>query len=439
MFRTFWIALLAVPLWFNSQIVNGHVIPTKNNDLLLNEMSMPQIYKLGSIPSTFTTDGSTTLNEGRIILTPKANSKGGLWLKAPFEMDGSFSLEWTFRSFDYRGFSSGGLSFWIIDSANLKKNDKTLYDGPSQFIGLQLLIDRSGPYGEALRAQLSDGSNQLTKASMDENTFGSCLIGYQDASVPSTLRVTYDINDNHLLKVQINNQICFQTRKVKLVGAGSKANFKIGVTADNGENNKESFEILKFNAFSKANEASKIPNIKSMPQPQIVTQMTNSKTGETKLIDKKKFDAEKNDEFSNYDLFQKLNKVEGNILVNDIRPLDQRLDSIIQTQEGLMKFMDHFLSTLSEEDDSSKDQITKDKSEFKDFLKINSNLESLLEEQERIRETTKKVGEFGLHDTHIDDVISNLKIILIPVAVILCVMIYYTFSTQQYIKKAKYL
>jgi len=439
MYNTFWIALLSISLWLNSQTVNGHVIPSNDNGLLLKEMSMSQIYNLNSIPSTFATDGSTTLNEGRIILTPKPSSKGGLWLKSPFEMEGSFSFEWTFRSFDYRGFSSGGLAFWIIDSAMSNKNDKKLYNGPSQFTGLQLLIGNSGPYGEALRAQLSDGSSPLSKASMDENTLGSCLIGYQEASVPSTLRVTYDIDDNHLLKVQIDNRICFQTRKVKLVGAGSRASFKIGVTADNGDNNKESFEILKFNSFSGANDASKIPNIKSMPQPQIVTQMRDSKTGETKLIDKKRFDAERNDEVSNYDLFQKLDKVEGNILVNDIRPLDQRLDAVIQTQEGLMKFMDHILNTFTENDDSSKDPITKDKKEFNDFLKINSNLENLLEEQEKLRETTMKVGELGLHDTHIDDVISNLKMILIPVGLVLCIMIYYTFSTQLYIKKANYL
>lgn len=416
---------------------HGHVIPNNNEDSIIEEQSLSQIYKLTSIPKDqFITDGSTILDEGRIVLTPKQNSKGSLWLKSPLSIEsGSFSLEWTFRSFNYRGFSTGGLSFWILNDDKI--SDKSLFNGPATFNGLQILVDNSGQFGGALRSQLNDGSQTFNKDTMNTNSFGSCLMAYQETSVPSTLRITYDINDNNLLKVQIDNQICFQTRKIKLMDSQSKK-FTIGVTADNGADNTESFEILKFQAFSKANQASRLPNIKSMSQAQLVTQMTNSKTGETKSIDKKKFDAERNNEFSNYDLFHKLNKLEGDILVNDIRPLNQKMDSIIKTQEGLMKFMDHFVGTMNTKD-SNDDAITKDKKEFKDFLSMNSKLESLLEEQEQIRETNKKIGQLTLNDTHVDDVISNLKMILIPVGIILCVMIYFTFSTQQYIKKQKYL
>ncbi|KAG0668239.1 hypothetical protein C6P45_004892 [Maudiozyma exigua] len=416
----------------------GHVIPNNNDDTIIEKQSLQQIYKLNSIPKDqFITEGSTILDEGRIILTPKSNSKGSLWLKSPLSIEtGSFSLEWTFRSFNYRGFSSGGLSFWLLNDQTI--TDKSLFYGPAKFNGLQILVDNSGQFGEAVRGQLNDGSQTFNKDSMNSNSFGSCLIGYQQTSVPSTLRITYDINDDNLLKVQIDNQICFQTRKIKLMDSQSKK-FSIGVTADNGQDNTESFEILKFVAYGSANQASKLPNIKSMPQPHLVTQMVDSKTGKTQTIDKKKFDAEKNNEFSNYDLFHKLNKLESDILVNDIRPLDQRLDSIIKTQEGLMKFMTHFVNTMNNKESKNDDPITRDKKEFKDFLSINNKLETLLEEQERIRENNKKFGQIGSNDTHVDDVISNLKMILIPVGFILCIMIYFTFSTQQYIKKQKYL
>ena len=427
----------------------AHVIPEgQTPDSFLPEMSLPEIFKLGSIPNTFTTQGSTTLEGGRILLTPKSGSSGSLWAKKPLQSYGSFTLEWTVRSFNYRGFSDGGLALWLVaEDPSTSANDQKLYAGPSKFSGLQLLMDNAGPYGEALRAQLSDGTGALTKDGKDMQSFGSCLLGYQDSSVPATIRVSYDMQANHLLKVQVNNKVCFQTHKVKLIDpavvTGNRAaSFFVGASADNGAQNPESFEVLKVKVFAHATEQSRIPNVKAMSQPHVVTQMTDSKTGKTKLIDKAKFDAEKNNAVSNYDLFQKLDKVEGKILLNDIVPLDKKMDAIIKTQEGVRAFLDHFLSSMDDDDTAPQngaDAAAKDKKEFKEFISMNEKLSSLLEEQEHIREITKSQNVVGAHDSHIDEIVGTLKFWLVPIGVILIIMTYYTFRTQQYITKTKYL
>ena len=426
----------------------AHVIPDgQKADKFLPDLSLPEVFKLDSIPNTFTVQGSAALDGGRIVLTPKSGSSGALWAKKPLESYGSFTLEWTVRSFNYRGFSDGGLALWLVaqDPAT-STNDKKLYAGPSKFAGLQLLMDNSGPYGEALRAQLSDGTAALGKAGKDMKSFGSCLLGYQDSSVPATIRVSYDMQDNHLLKVQVNNKVCFQTRKVKLidpavVSGNQAAQFYIGASADNGAQNPESFEVLKLQVYDRATEQSRIPNAKAMSQPRVVTQMTDSKTGKTKLIDKAKFDAERNDAVSNYDLFQKLDKVEGRILVNDVAPLHKEMDAVIKTQEGVLAFLEHFLTTMNDGDSGSAESpIAKDKEEFKEFISMNEKLASLLEEQEHIREISKNHNTVqGDHDSHVDEIVGTLKFWLVPIGVVLMFMTYYTFRTQQYITKTKYL
>lgn len=415
--------------------VLGRVVPA-STEKLVKDWSLPEILKLTKIPSNFITDGSTKLEEGRIILTPTPNSKGSLWFKTKYSFDHAFTLEWTFRSFNYLGPSTGGIAFWFIEDDISSNKDKNLFNGPSKFKGLQLLIDNSGPYGSTLRAQLNDGSQTLTSDSISGNTFGSCLMGYQDSSVPSTLRLTYDINDNHLLKVQVDNKVCFQTRKIKLADSGRSLQF--GVSSNNGKDNTESFEILKVKLYNDVIDESHIPNVKAMDQPIIITKLVDKKTGATKLIDKVKFEAEKNDIISNYDLYKKLDRIEGKVLMNDVRPLGLKLEDIIETQQGLMKFMDYLISSIGSKSPRT-DESSQDINQFKEFLALNEKLGILLEEQDKVREATKSQTKLQMSGPHIDDIVSKIKIWLVPFGLILCIMTYFTFRIKQDITKAKLL
>lgn len=89
-----------------------------------------------------------------------------------------------------------------------------------------------------MTAYLNDGTKDLDIESSPY--FASCLFQYQDSMVPSTLRLTYNPLDNHLLKLQMDNRVCFQTRKVKIMGSSH-----LGWNKCYQRCTKESFEILK--------------------------------------------------------------------------------------------------------------------------------------------------------------------------------------------------
>ena len=278
------------------------------------------------------------------------------------------------------------------------------------------------------------------KAKLYEQSFASCLMGYQDSSVPSTIRVTYDMEDNNLLKVQVDNRVCFQTRKVRF----PTGSYRIGVTAQNGaiSNNAESFEIFKMQLFNGVIEDSLIPNVNAMGQPKMITKYIDQKTGKEKLIEKTAFDADK-DKISNNELYRKLDRVEGKILANDINSLETKLNDVIKVQEELLTFMTTLTKHFStkqpangEKGMSTDDVIAEDKEEFKDLLSLNEKLEKMLVEQEKYREAAKRHGQDG---PQVDEIARKLMIWLLPLIFIMLIMAYYTFKIRQEIIKTKLL
>lgn len=404
----------------------------KSDDSKLNEaLSLPNLISLSKIPSSWVPDDSTILEEGRVRLTPQRGTKGSLWEKGNYRLEDSFTLEWTFRSVDYDGKSEGGLSFWFLNSNGRNDlKDKSLYNGPSKFDGLQLLVDNNGVLGSTMRAQLNDGET-YTKQDIYDRTFASCLMGYQESSVPSTLRLTYDRSDNNLLKLQIDNKVCFQTRKIQFpVG-----DYRIGVTADNA-NTPESFEILKMAVYDGPIEDSYLPNVRQMGQPRVLTQIIDNDTGEERVMEKEAYDIE-NDKVSNYELYKKLDRVEGKILANDINTLVERVDNLQKTQEELLQYLAQLTHGATVGKGKGESSTTnEDKSKYGDFMAINEKLEKMLVEQERIREANKLAGNSG---SHIDDIAGKLALWLLPLIFIMLVMAYYTFKIRQEIVKTKLL
>lgn len=412
-------------------LVGAHQPESSEKKIASNaEFSLQNLINVNKIPSGWALGESAVLEEGRIRLTPKTKSKGSLWEKNPYPLDKSFTLEWTFRSVDYAGDTDGGLSFWFISASKSKPlAGKSFFNGPSEFDGLHVLIDKNGPVSSTLGARLNDGTQSFTKENVHESTFASCLMGYQDSSVPSTVRLTYD-RGNSLLKLQVDNRVCFQTRKVQI----PQGDYFIGATADNS-NTPESFEILKMKLYDSVIEESLIPNVNAMPQPKVMTKVVNKETGQESLLEKDVFDAQ-HDEVSNFELYKKLDKVEGKILANDINSLEDRLDDLARTQAELLKYVAHLSQNLQNAGSSSGSSKGDDDGNYKDFFSVNEKLEQMLDEQRKIREASRSSGSAG---SHIDEIAGKLAIWILPLIVIMLVMAYYTFRIRQEIVKTKLL
>ncbi|SCU91161.1 LANO_0D10924g1_1 [Lachancea nothofagi CBS 11611] len=420
---------------FAQQAVS-HAVEKNRGPALNQDFSLPDLIQAKKLPKTWALGGQALLEEGRVVLTPKKATKGSVWSQNEYPLDNSFTAEWTIRSTNHQGKSEGGLAMWFVGAKGAV--DTELYNGPSKFDGLQLLIDNNGALGGTLRAHLNDGNKQLTSSDVYGDTFASCLLAYQDSTVPLTVRLTYDSSDNHLLKVQVDNRVCFQTRMVKF----PIQSYKFGITAENADN-EESFELLEFELYDSVLEESLLPNVNVMEQPRFVTKVINQKTGEEELVEKTALEMNGGaDSVSNLDLLLKLNRIEGKVLANDIGMLSKTIDELIQIQtlqsRKLDKVIALFASRKSSSGQDGEDSEVVDES-FKEFFKMDEKLEKLLLEQQRIRDASKQnsFGENG--GPHIDEIVRKLTIWLMPLVAVMMVMAYYTFKIRQEIVKTKLL
>lgn len=414
--------------------------------------SLDNLLKVLEIPSHWVAKDQTTLDEGRVMLTPKQKSKGSLWLADPVKLQGEFTIEWTVRSVNYEGSSTGGLSFWFISSDN--KADGSFYDGPSSFNGLQVLVDNNSPLGQSVRGVLGDSSAKYTKESVHDKAFASCLMGYQGTSVPVTMRLSYSeslsTTGRSQLKLQVDNRVCFQTDKIvfprdTLANNGA---YHIGVTADNG-NTAESFEVLRMEYYDSVVEEALAPNTKEMSQPRMIAKIIDESTGKEKLVEKEVLD-EKNDHTSNYMLFQKLDKIEGKILANDIADLEEKLQSIMKNQYAMVEQLNAVLEKLQnkakgnghgQSSGGDGNAIDRDNEEYKNFFAMNEKLGKLMDEREQLREANKQQASLrsATNAVTTDEIVSKLAVWLVPLVGIMFVMAYYTFKIRQEITKAKLL
>ncbi|SCU77236.1 LAFA_0A00386g1_1 [Lachancea sp. 'fantastica'] len=408
-----------------------------NEALSVNkDFSLSDLVQAEKLPSTFITGGQAVLEEGRVVLTPKTGSKGSLWAQKEYSLGESFTAEWTVRSINHKEKSAGGLAMWFINSK--VTDDTKLHNGPSQFEGLQLLMDNNGELGSTLRGHLNDGSKKLSSSNIYDETFGSCLLGYQDSTVPLTIRLTYSSGDFPLLKVQVDNRVCFQTKKVQF----SAQNYKLGITADNADN-AESFELLQLEVYDGITEESMIPNANIMDQPKLLTKVVNQKTGEEELVEKTALEmSEDADSVTNFVLLKKLNRLEGKILANDIAVLSRAIDDLVEVQATQSKRLEKVITLLTSRRSSSEknaeDGPVVDEG-FKDFFKLDEKLEKLLSEQQRQRESLKQNAFGDNGGPHIDEIVRKLTIWLIPLVAVMMVMAYYTFRIRQEIVKTKLL
>ncbi|KAL3228447.1 Protein EMP47 [Nakaseomyces bracarensis] len=422
----------------------GHAAKT-DNDKLDVKHSLPDLVKQNDkLPSNWVLGEAAKLEAARFVLTPGKSTKGSLWAKDSFQLEDSFAVEWTFRDVGYEGESVGGMAFWMISGKDEKEiqetlKDKSFVNGPAKFDGLLLYLDTKELYGPSIKAQLNDKSLTITRDDAQSKSFGSCLLGYQDSSVPTTLRLTYDRDSKSMLKLQIDNRICFQTFKVSLP-AGM---YRFGATAVNDENG-ESFEVLKMKLYNGIIEDSLIPNVNAMPQPKFVTKQVDKATGKEKIVEQDIFDTTKGDKVSLLDLYKKLDKVEGELLANDMSAMEEKLSAIVQLQKETTDTIVQLLSiidaiAIKRKDthaDNKNDKSAEVLEQYKDFISMNEKLEQMLQEQQKVRDLNKH-EDTGKHD--VDALFRKMALWLSPVIVLMLIMSYYTFKIRQEIVKTKLL
>lgn len=391
------------------------------------EYSLPNLLELKDPQkelSQWSLKDKVKLEEGRFILTPGKNTKGSLWLKPDYKIQDALTVEWTFRSFGFRGSTKGGLAFWL-KQGNSGDGTEVFGGSSKKFDGLMILLRLDDKLGESVTAYLNDGATNFDAKSASH--FASCLFQYQDSMVPSTLRLTYDPQDDHLLKLQMDNRVCFQTRKIKFM---DNTPFRIGASAAN-DASKESFEILKMKLYDGVIEDSLIPNVNPMGQPRVVTKVVNTQTGEESFKERIPFDGKRESITSN-ELFEKMNRLEGKIMANDVNPLLAKMNKIVENERELFE---HLRQVLDLKKAGGRLDLGDDS--FQDFLSMNANLDKLIKEQQRLRLDSKLYGERGGGGGSHSKIFSKIIFWLVPLIFSMITLTYYMFRINQDIKKVK--
>ncbi|AET37760.1 uncharacterized protein Ecym_1540 [Eremothecium cymbalariae DBVPG len=408
----------------------AHSINSAVSSLLDKDFSLVELTQQTSLPATWSIGEGAEFKDGRIILTSDQNPKGSLWPKNNYDLKDSFTIEWTFRSKLFRGESNGGIAFWVVQEGH---DNKKLFGGPSTFDGLQLLVS-SIEHGGTFSGQLNDGAEVSVNDILDKS-FGSCLFAYRDSDVPTTARLSYDY-DNTLLKLQVDNKVCFQTKKIKF----PEGKYRIGVTADNSKTS-ESFELLKFNVYSGLTDGAMLPNINAMPQPHTITKIIDKDTGKEKLVETSSFELS-GIEVTNLMLYQKIDKLEGKVLANDIGYLIKKVEELANLQRENAIKTELVLNSFERFIEASKNGEGKniiDSEVFQEFINVNADLKGLLDTQQREREGIMHRKTLEVSGPHVDEIIAKLTIWLIPLGILMSIMAYYTFRIRQDIVKAKLL
>ena len=203
----------------------------------------------------------------------------------------------------------------------------------------------------------------------------------------------------------------------------------------------ESFEILQMKLYDKIIDDVLIPNVNAMSQPKLLTKIIDEKTGTEKIVDREVLDSQ-NKQISSFELYKKMDRLEGKIMANDINILEDKIDNILSIQQTLIKELSVLANRLQKDNNNNNNIVNgenNDNDQFKDFLAMNEKLEKMLNEQTKIREATKLSQTNREIGPQIDEIVSKLLVWLIPLIVIMCIMAYYTFRIRQEIVKTKLL
>ena len=202
---------------------------------VLESLSLPNLLTIDSISRISNYETSSVIfDQGRILM----NKQGALFSKS-FIPSKEFTAEIVFRSSGKSQdiqFSDNGLNIWLLDDRKSQSLD--------QYDGLKFAINNVDIQG--LKIFNNDGTNNVDNGL--DVSIGDCQFRYLESDVPFTLRISYS---DKWFKVQVDNNLCFKTDKIKLP---QNQNFKLGVTSNTNSQSQETFEILAIKVWDKLTE-----------------------------------------------------------------------------------------------------------------------------------------------------------------------------------------
>lgn len=402
--------------------------------------------------------GDSSFDNGRLILTPKPNSKGSLTNDLEVSYD-SWTIETIIRSAGAAGKTGSGASLRVVANHG---SDTSFFGGPGKFDGLNIVVDSDGPTGSAIRGYLNDGTVDFSTLGDKtyDNSFGSCLATYQDSQVPFTLRAVYY---NGILTVQVDNKVCFKTKQVKL-----PKNYKVGFSAATGSQH-EQFELLRLKTYGGVlSEVLDNDNI-AANQPKVITQYVQlGKDGKSETkVDKPVLDSttrpDTGDNTHISDLLTTIDQIQASNkeLLKNFVQIDNKLTGLSITSSGQkpdLSYLEEYtgkVKVLSDRVSSLESKVSQMESKVSNLETLlrreiaslsntvnkasSDNINQLRETEHSIEELNKQIqylvySEKDRQENPISDLVSNLKFLIIPILVLIVVLIMFTYRLRHDIK-----
>lgn len=216
------------------------IIPEVTAPQLVSLPDLLHVKDISELTDTWSLYNNINLETGRLLI---GKSGGSAWSKASVpNIADEWTIEFIFRSTgtskDAGFIDTNGLSLFLAESPNL--NDFSNFGGPSLFDGFQFLFNNKEKPG--MKIFSNDGSQKLQNSLA--SVIGNCEFTYLNSQVPFNLRVSYS-KSNSNFKVQLDNNLCFQTNQVKF----PSSNFHVGVAGDISSESEEVFEVLRLNVW----------------------------------------------------------------------------------------------------------------------------------------------------------------------------------------------
>ncbi|KAG7799519.1 hypothetical protein KL944_004117 [Ogataea haglerorum] len=418
------------------------------------------------------------LPEGRVILTPAPSisqkdsqqiTNGAVWSKNKIS-SASFSLQLTFRSVGAFGFTGAGLSLWLLDQD--PGSDISNFGGPSQFSGLQILLDANEQdLGPVFRVYVNDGSRKINLA---QDYLGAYTYSFQDSQVPSTLKLGYE---NRKLKITCDNKLLFETDSINL--DPYLKNMRVGISAASLRDVKkaEQFEILMFKFFDKVIESLKVEASETLVAKH--HELEQRQARQAQLAEDNKRTRERQSsrnapvpprpESAEYDLLAGLDEVKT-ILTHQTAPqvLQKQLFDVTKS----IKMMNEKNSVYNTQMEKSYDTLLKQTEELnakyealrqlitrqnqllelvdERFVTFNSYFQGQSQKHESINDKLKQLQEFyakgsrpsdyeSEFESKLNKFMSAVRLIMMPVLVLLIIMTLLVYKLRNDIKHAKVL
>lgn len=412
---------------------------------LPGHMSLPNLQHqsdLERISLNWNVGPDMALDNGRLV------SKNGVIWSIP-RLAGStneWTIEYTIRSNGLKSqegpYSSiNDLSFWLVTDSIDEVDDEHI-----KFDGFRIAVNNHQKSG--LKLFTSDGS-KLMKADL-EDTIGNCLFNYYDSQVPLTVRLSYS-SEKNWFKVQVDNNLCLKTDKIKI--PTTNPDFRFGITTTSAS--QEEWELFKLNLWSYVTPDAQDDRALILSSPiRIVKQdgeqqdfnraslMERGRNQQTEIEGQKAPQGQIAQQWSSYDVLAKISAIESKLQSKD-GEISKKYNSL----ESFIEILKSDISTLKERFTSQQMELlgaiqnTNDmllaqlKESHYETTQLTKKLDLLLES----REETSQFNTFNNKLNPPKSVDTVIYWILIPIVVGVIVAALSIYKLRKEIKRSKLL